>query len=323
MTFEADRRWITRAIACALAGAAIPIDPMGRSAEAAPASLDLPLKEIADGVHCFAGRHELMTKDNEGAICNLGVIIGEDAVAAVDSGGSIIEAHALIAAIKKITDKPIRYVFNTHMHPDHVFGNAAFRDIGATIVGHKNLPAALAARNEFYLQRFGALMGADAMKGVEIVAPSLLVEDQLALDLGGRKLNLRAWQPAHTDNDLTVLDTASGTLFAGDLVFLQHLPTIDGSLLGWLRQMDELKAIGARQVVPGHGEVGSPWPDALSAQRQYFEALARDLRKSIAEGLPLSEAVKTAAQSEKDNWQLFGEYNERNATAAFAELEWE
>lgn len=290
---------------------------------AAPIGPELSLKEIADGVFCFSGAHQLMTAENEGAICNLGVIVGAEAAAVVDTGGSMIEARALIEAVRKITNKPLRYAINTHMHPDHVFGNAAFRDIGATLVGHRNLPDALQARGKFYLQRFEGLMGGRVMRGVEIVAPSLLVGETLELDLGGRTLHLRAWKPAHTDNDLTVLDSASGTLFAGDLVFMQHLPTIDGSLLGWIRQLDELTSIEAKQVVPGHGPAPSPWPDALNAQRRYFDVLTRDLRKSIASGQPLSESVKTAAQSESGNWALFEEFNERNATVAYAELEWE
>ena len=297
--------------------------PGGSAAVAASIAKPLPLVKVADGVYVFGGVHELMSEANAGAICNLGVVVGETAVAVIDSGGSMTEARALIAAIAQVSGKPIRYVINTHMHPDHIFGNAAFRDLGATIVGHHNLPEALAARSEFYLQSFRRQMGESAMQGVEIVPPSLLVDGRIELDLGSRILELRAWKPAHTDNDVTVLDAATGTLFAGDLVFAGHLPTVDGSLLGWLRQFDELAAIKAARVVPGHGPASAAWPSALDAGRHYLEVLARDIRKSIATGQPLSAAVKTAAAAEKLNWALFEDYNERNATAAFAELEWE
>ena len=320
MQVQIDRRRFSCVAAAALAGAAL---PLALQTQSAPAASELPLKEIAGGVYCFKGVHELMTGENQGAICNLGVIVGADAAAVIDTGGSIIEAKELIAAVRKLTDKPVRYAVNTHMHPDHVFGNAAFREIGATLVGHRNLPAALEARAAFYLQRFRGLLGDKVMQGVEIVVPALLADDALELDLGGRVLQLRAWKPAHTDNDLTVFDSASGTLFAGDMVFQEHLPTIDGSLLGWMRQMDELASIKAAQVIPGHGPAPAAWPQALEAQRRYFDVLARDIRKSIADNVPLSEAVKTAAQSESGKWALFEEFNERNATAAYAELEWE
>ena len=307
-----------------LASAAVALaGKCGQAHAAASLPKALALVEVAEGVYAYQGAHGLMTNINAGAISNLGAIVGSDAVAVIDSGGSLAEAHALIAAITEVSAKPIRYLINTHMHPDHVFGNAAFRDLGATIVGHRNLPRALASRREFYLRNVREQMGDEPMRGVEIVAATMLVDDRLGLDLGGRTLELRAWKPAHTDNDLTVFDTVTRTLFTGDLVFLGHLPTVDGSLLGWMRQLDELAAVDAARVVPGHGPVTAPWPQALDAERRYFGILARDLRKSIANGEPLSEAVKTAAASERPKWALFEAHNERNATAAYAELEWE
>ncbi|MBZ9655576.1 quinoprotein relay system zinc metallohydrolase 2 [Phyllobacterium lublinensis] len=283
----------------------------------------LPVTEIDDGVFAFSGADELMRAQNRGEICNVGFIIGKEAVAAIDSGGSVAEGRALIAAIRAVSDKPIRYLINTHMHPDHIFGNAAFDDAGTTIVGHHNLPRALASRGDYYLQSFRASMGADLMADIRIIPPTQLIAGEETLDLGGRPLTLRAWKPAHTDNDLTVFDQKSNVLFTGDLCFIGHLPTMDGSIPGWMDQLEPLKAVNARLAVPGHGPVPSKWPEALDDERRYFEALARDIRKSIADGVPMAEAVKTAAESERLNWQLFEEYNERNATAAFAELEWE
>lgn len=310
-----SRRQLLRTSAQTLAGVCL----SSGMARAGP----LQLSQVADGVFGFSGTHALMSRENAGAICNIAVIIGQEAVAVIDSGGSLAEAHEIIAALSTITNKPVRYLINTHMHPDHVFGNAAFRDIGATIVGHRNLPLALAGRGEVYLARFRGILGEELMKGVEIVPPTELVDDVTEIDLGNRKLELRAWKPAHTDNDLTVLDLQTATLVAGDLVFSGHVPTLDGSLLGWIEQLDHLAALKAARVIPGHGPVPSPWPGALEAERGYFTVLLRDIRKSIADGEPIGVAVKTAGQTERSRWQLFDEYNERNATTAFAEVEWE
>jgi quinoprotein relay system zinc metallohydrolase 2 len=321
MPTDLPRRRFVQGFACAGVGAAMLPCCIHHAFAAGEGSF--ALNEIADGVYAFGGVNELMTEANQGAICNLGLIVGDEAAAAIDSGGSMAEARAFIAAIRKTTDKPVRYLVSTHMHPDHIFGNAAFRDIGAAIIGHRNLPRALAARGDFYLQSYRRQIGAALMEGVEIVPPSEVVDDRLQLDLGNRKLELRAWKAAHTDNDITVHDAATSTLFAGDLVFMGHLPTLDGSLLGWMRQLDELAAIEATTAVPGHGPVPADWPRALEAERRYFEVLAGDLRKAIADGQPIGQAVKTAGQSERGNWTLFDDYNERNATAAYAELEWE
>jgi glyoxylase-like metal-dependent hydrolase (beta-lactamase superfamily II) len=86
--------------------------------------------------------------------------------------------------------------------------------------------------------------------------------------------------------------------------------------------MDALGGQPAQRVVPGHGPV-SQWPAALADERRYLETLAADVRALVKRGAPITAAADTAAASERPRWQLFGDYNARNATAAFSEIEWE
>ena len=139
---------------------------------------------------------------------------------------------------------------------------------------------------------FASSWATAAIERVRIIPPTLLVEDETTLDLGGRVLRLTAWTPpAHTACDLTVLDEATATLYAGDLVFIRHVPVVDGGTKGWLSVIPRLAQLPATRCVPGHGRLAAPWPAALDDERRYLGAIADDARRYIAAGLPMEKAV--------------------------------
>ena len=280
------------------------------------------VKAVAPGVFVFSGPHELFTPFNYGAISNAGFIVGSKAVAVIDTGGSHKAGSALLRAIRQHTDLPVRYVINTHMHPDHVFGNSAFTAEGSTFIGHHKLHKALSARSAHYLRANAALLG-DAFKGTKIILPDTGVKDRMELDLGDRIIVLEAFPTAHTDNDLTVYDQKTSTLFTGDLLFIRHIPVVDGSIKGWLQTIKHLTSRKVSTVVPGHGKPSSSWPQALAPQRRYLTGLVNEIRDYIDQGKTLAAAAKKAGRSESEAWALFDAFNARNVSAVFAELEWE
>lgn len=282
----------------------------------------LAMVEVSPGIYVHQGAHEEFGEHYHGDIANIGFVIGDDAVAVIDSGGSYVVGSALREAIRLRTALPVRYVINTHVHSDHLFGNAAFTEDKPDYIGHHRLPRAIKLRTETYLTNIKTMLG-DGAKGSRLVPPSRLVDTALTLDLGGRKLVLRAWPVAHTDNDLTVMDERSGTLWTGDLLFAERTPSIDGDIHGWLAVIKDLVAMPVQLVIPGHGPVSADKNAALEKQRQYLQTLLDDVRRGIKEGLTMSETLSNAARAEEQKWVLFGTVNPRNAAVLYPVLEWE
>ncbi len=283
----------------------------------------LNISEVAPGLFVHKGHHALISPENAGDISNLSIIVGKDAVAVVDTGGSITVGRGLREAVKAITDKPIRYVINTHMHPDHVFGNAAFEADKPAYVAHHKMARGLSARADSYIKSNTRMIGEAAFSGSTVVMPTEHVKDRLDINLGERVLTLAARPTAHTDNDLTILDQATGTLILGDLLFSGHIPTLDGSIAGWIKLIEAMRGESANRVVPGHGPASMSWPDALVPLDRYLRRIADDVRSMIKAGNPIGEAIKTAGADERTQWLLADEFHVRNVTAAYAELEWE
>jgi len=282
----------------------------------------LKLTQVEDGIYVHEGMIGIPNADNAGDLANLGVIVGDDSVAVIDAGGTRAVGERLYLAIRALTDKPISTLIFTHMHPDHTLGGSALVEAGAEVVGHKKLDRGLRARAQNYEASLAQLIGDQGFLGSHAVFPSKGIKEHEEIDLGGRILDLRAWPTAHTDNDMTVFDRQTGTLFAGDLVFVNHTPALDGSLLGWQAVLEDF-GNDIKKVVPGHGPASIVWPEGGKALQRYLLILTLDTRAAIEKGDSISRAVKQIGESERENWELFDESNPRNATAAYKELEWE
>ncbi len=286
-----------------------------------PPAVPFVLQEPAPGDFVRVGACAEATSQNLDGIANIGFVVGATAVAVIDPGGSLEDGKNLYAALHARTGLPIRYVIMTHAHPDHTFGAEAFLADHPVFVGHWRLPAALANRAAYDHARLAGILGAPDTGNP--VSPTLLVHDRLALDLGGRKLVLQAYGAAHSDTDITVLDEGSNTLWAGDLLFVGRMPSLQGNLKGWLTALDQIAAIPAARAIPGHGPASVPWPAGAADERRYLTVLLHDVRAAIAAGKDIDAATDTAAQGERGKWALFDSYNGHNVVVAYKELQWE
>jgi quinoprotein relay system zinc metallohydrolase 2 len=290
-----------------------------------PARADTPqlsIEQVAPGIYVHQGTHELPDRHNRGEIANIGFIVGQRCVAVIDTGGSPEQGYALKSVIASTTTVPICYVINTHVHPDHIYGNIAFKQPGVSFIGHHKLAEAMAMRAPFYQEKAERDLGF-RLKSENFVLPDHPVRDTLVLDLGGRTLLLRAHRTAHTDSDLSIYDAQTKTLWLGDLLFMGHLPVVDGSLNGWLATIEQMKTIDANLAIPGHGPVSADWPEALEPEERYLKTLQSEIRAFIKGGRTMEDAMANVGLSAHDDWQLFDEFHKRNVSTAFAELEWE
>ena len=310
------RALLGRALLAALLVALVPAWVAG--AEESP----LPVRELAPGVWFHSGQHASVDSPEREDIANIGFIVGKRCVAVIDSGGSVATGRRLLAALRGVTELPVCYVINTHIHFDHLLGNSALADAATEFVGHAGLVQAVEENRAFFASRFPESLGGLPPERA-VIGPGIQVGDSLELDLGERPLYLKAWPPAHSHNDLTVLDRASGVLWCGDLLFRERLPVLDGNLAGWLRALAALPGAGVRWIVPGHGAPAQDWEEAVTAQHRYLLELRATVTTGLDQGLFLEQILEQARQQPPGSWLLFEEAHPRNVHRAFIELEWE
>lgn len=289
------------------------------------------IENLSDGIYVHHGVHVDIDDGYHGDICNASFVVGNKGVAVIDTGGSFKIGTQLREAIRKVTPLPVLYVINTHVHPDHIYGNAAFlpsnpQEAKPEFVGHEKLANTMELRKEQYAKLNAKLLGDDAY-GSELVKPTISVKinqtPSVILDLGGRTLTLTAHPVAHTNTDLSVMDSKTSTLFTGDLLFVERTPVLEGDIKGFINEIEQLKTSHPKQVVPGHGFVPKDWLAAFNNEQRYLNILLTEIRASIKKGESMESAMNTVAASEKDKWLLFEIANRRNVNTIYPALEWE
>jgi quinoprotein relay system zinc metallohydrolase 2 len=279
------------------------------------------IEEVAPSVFMRRGLYQEAGGQNLDAIANIGFIIGDDAVLVTETGGSLADGLWLRQIIREKTAKPIKYVVLSHGHPDHAFGAGAFLEDAPVFIGHHRLASVLTARGGYYRSRLVELIG-EANVG-PIVMPTRMVDARDEIDLGGRIIAFQAHRPAHTVADLSLFDKTSGLLLPADLLFVGRVPALDGSLTGWIAELEAMQAQNQGKAVPGHGPVSVDFRAASDALLVYLKILRDGVRAEIDGNGSIERAIANVGLSERDKWKLFDDYNKRNVTEAYRELEWQ
>lgn len=215
------------------------------------------LTKLADNVYSYVGVKDSSPANSFAA--NAGIVIGSDGVLVVDTLISAKEGARFLADIRKVTDKPIKYVINTHTHLDHALGNCVFAKLGATVISHEADRDSL-AKNGAEVLKNAANYGLkpEDMAGTVITVPNVFFSEKLSIDLGGELVQLLRMTPSHTTGSLVVYLPAKKLLFAGDILFTDFHPFMaDGDINGWAKTLDTLLTMDVERIIPGHGPLST------------------------------------------------------------------
>lgn len=223
----------------------------------------------------------------EGLGANSGFVVGDDAVLVVDTRYTPALSRELLDAIRDVTDRPVRWVVNTHYHPDHAWGNAVFAEAGATIVARPETVEDLRRFSPVYLDYYRSYRPEAwaLLENVEVVEPDSLLGDALVIDLGGVSVAVRYFGPAHTAGDAVVFVPEERVVFTGGIAAAEYHPNLgdDGAdFANWIRTIGEIEAFDPRAVVPGNGPVGGG--ESLRSTREYIMQLIELCEQRIRGG---------------------------------------
>ncbi|MBS0445425.1 MAG: MBL fold metallo-hydrolase [Proteobacteria bacterium] len=288
------------------------------------AASDPKAVEVAGGVYMLPGEAgEEPNATNLGRFGNAGFIVGPSGVLVIDMGTSYRHGKALLAAIARVTDRPVKLAIVTHTRQDFLFGGTAFRERGIPIAMQTAAAELMAARCENCLKTLRQQLGDEPMEGTAMYQADRLFDDGKAIDgqaLIGRKVAVLYYGHSSGPGDVAVFDERTGVLFAGGMVDRERIPDIgDSDLPGWHRALAALRALPVKVVVPGHGPVGGP--TAIDDIERYLSQLEARARALIKADTPLSEAADATELPDFARWQQYDTVHRRNAAIAYLRVE--
>ena len=277
-------------------------------------------QQVAPGVYMVQGAAGDTGPANLGRLGNSGFIVGDTGVIAIDTGVSYLHGRALLAAIARVTDRPVKLALITHTRQEFLFGASAFQERGIPVHMHRKAAQLMAARCETCLKTLQRTLGPEIMRGTAQFKPDAVFDADFTTDVIGRPVRVLQFGHSSGPGDNAVLDERTATLFAGGLVSVQRIPdVIDSDLPGWHQALAALAARAPAHLVPGHGPAADA--RAIASVQRYLAQLQARLVELFASGAPLSEVPDLAALPEFETWDQYELIHRRNASVVFLRLE--
>ena len=262
------------------------------------------VKEIAPGVWVRMGDRAR----NQPA--NAGWVIFKDHVMVIDANYPW-GAKEILPEIRKTSNKPIRFVFNTHYHGDHAYGGSVFTGQGAQIVCSADCAAESISKGQAGWDKNTAT-GDYSLKPYKLAHPTIAFQDSMAFDDGEHRVELKLMGPGHSKGDAVAWLPKERILFTGDMVvnwaFGNNAADADADHDHWLRALDRMAALAPSLVVVGHGALGGV--AEIRAQHAYMADMVDTVRRGIEAGKPVEEIAQTDLTRHK-----IGAEKDRNAAS--------
>ena len=252
-------------------------------------------------------------------IANTGWVVFRDYVVVIDANFPW-GARAILRDLRQTTDKPVRYVFDTHYHSDHLFGDSVWVDAGATIVCSEECAAESKAKNPAQWANDKGT-GEQSLKPYRLEHPQIAFRDKLVLDDGTHRVELLRVGPGHTRGDAVAWLPKERILFTGDLCVNKagnNIADVDADPDNWLRVLDDLALKGAGIVIPGHGAQGTV--AAIRGNRAYLADLINQVRAGIGRGESAEQVEKSVKLTQHNPWGQDAARNQVSVRAVYAKL---
>lgn len=281
-------------------------------------AFDFNLKPIKlnENSYYFLGEREYFSKNNGGDISNSAFIVTKNSVILIDTGSTVEYGKQVKKTIEKITNKPIKYVINTHQHPDHFMGNAAFKD--AQIYATEYTSKTIKEHGELYVNNMVNLLGEVAYT-TRAKAPNQIINKK-SLVLDGYELEV-IFLHGHTHDDMVLFDKKTKTLYTSDLIFNQRaLATPHANIQEWIKSLKKLREIDFNILVPGHGK-HSFSKSVIDENIKYLTYIHNTLKNAVEEGLDSFEILSQEHPKRISSYAMFEEEFERTIINLYPKYE--
>lgn len=276
-------------------------------------------EKVNANTYCFLGLAEVMDEHNNGNMVNSCFVNMGESYLVIDSGPTYQFAQQAYTKMKEIQALPISLLINTHTHDDHWLGNAYYKELGVDILGSKEF----ANEPKVEQTRMQKRISKEAYEGTTQVFPNLFVESEKTLEINGKEIIIKSVnKKAHSNSDLYIYIPKYSTLFAGDLVFSERVPSIrDGHLRNWIEALETIKSINAEYVIGGHGKLTDK--HSVDATYEYLTELEEGVSLALEDGADISETLERVKMQNFQDFKMYETMHRQNVETAYRMLEWE